>query len=321
MYHPSFYRGRNRFYGSTVYNPMTDKNEKILFDVKDPSTMTRPKDVSKKWRDAQVAMANSSKYGVVTVYDNNYGAREVLDECKTEVKKMLPNVGGSWDVHTHCEWCGQALDYVAVIVGIENGSHDAWVNHIGCDCVGKIFGIHWFGYRNADGAKRKLIEAAKIRRRAVEYPVKYAKELAQLESLPEFLLTKNTFLKDMKRILRDGSRAVSKKMENYLRATLARKEYDPKSFAAAKIEIDKTLEKLDMILKMVESVDTTDELRAKPWSAYNFVKSIKDKYDTYHSPLTQKQMEALNRVYVKYRDAKVKKNTNQMKGNPNDIPW
>jgi len=313
----SFHRYRRY---NTIYNPSSDKNEKILFDVNDPQTMTFPKDVSTKWSKSIVAASLSTKFGVVTVYDNSFSANEVLAECKKDVRKMVPKAKGSWDIRHHCDWCGQKLDYVAVIVGIDNGTGDAYVNHIGCDCVGKIFGITWFGYRSASEVKKKLIDAAKKRRRAIEYPVKYAKELAWLDSVPEFLLIRNSFLVDMKKIMRTGERAVSKKMENYLRAIQSRQEYDPKTFASAKQSIDKTLEKLHGILHMIEEVDDED-MRMKSWSAYGFVKSITEKFVAWHSPLTQKQMDALNRVYVKYRDARLDANTKQLKGNASEIPW
>jgi len=309
----------NRFYRhpSLNHNPKSDSI--LLFDAKDKSTMTRPKDVSSKWSKSTVAVANSSVYGVVTVYDNSFGAKEVLTESAKSVRKMIPKVSGSWDSHSHCEWCGQKLDYVAVIVGLDR-NNDATVHHIGCDCVGKIFGIRWYGYRNASNAKKALMDAAKKRRRAVEYPIKYVKELAWLDAVPEFLLVKNSFLVDMKKIMRSGERAVSKKMENYLASIMKRKEYDPKNFATAKQEIDKVLDKLRGILHMVEEVDNED-MRRNSWSAYNFVKSITESYSQWHRALTPKQMEALNRVYVKYRDARLKKTTNQMKGDVNAIPW
>jgi len=308
----------NSRFGSVTSNTNT---KSVLFDVKDPSTMTTPQDVSTKWSKSTVAMATHSMYGVVTVYDNNFGAKEVLFESRKAIQTAFSKVVGSWDVHTHCEWCGQKLDYVAVVLGISTGKPNATVHHIGCDCVGKIFGMRWYGYRNAENVRKTLILAASKRRRAVEYPVKYAKEIAWLDSLPEFLLKKNGFLVDMKKVLRTGERVMSKKMDNYLHALMAKKEYDPKKFATAKLEIDKTLEKLNGILHIVEEVDATEEARSKPWSAYAFVKSIMERFERYHSPLSQKQVDALNRVYVKYRDVRIKKNTNQMKGNPNDIPW
>lgn len=299
----------------------TNINGNILFDVNDPDTMTQPADVSTKWNNATVVLATSSRYGVITVYDNSYNATKVLAESKTSTEKMISNINGSWDIHTHCDWCGQKLDYVAVIVGIEDGTNKATINHIGCDCVGKIFGIRWFGYRNTVEVKKKLIADAKKHKRSAEYPKKYAKELAWLDSLPAFLLNKNTFLVDMKKIMRSGEREVSKNMESYLHALQERKEYDPKTFATAKQEIDKTLEKLRGIMHLIEEVDASSIARNSQWSAYNFVKSIMEKFERYHSPLTKKQMDALNRVYVKYRDSRIKKNTNQMKGDPNVIPW
>jgi len=298
----------------------SSNNSSVLFDIKNPSTMTRLVDVSTKWKDSTVAMANSSKYGVVMVYDNSYGAKEILAESEKSIKTMVPKVAGSWDVHTHCEWCGQRLDYVAVIVGIENRTGDAHVSHIGCDCVGKIFGTAWSGYRIADSAKKILVVTASRRRRAIEYPVKFAKELAWLDSLPEFLLKRNTFLTDMKSNLRTGDRPMSKKMVTYLHILMHKKEYDPKNFAIAKQEIDKTREKLRGILHLVEEIDSED-VRYQPWSAYSFVKSIMDKFEQYHNPLTRKQMDALNRVYVRYSGKRIKRTENQMKGNPNEIPW
>jgi len=314
MYYGRFYRR------SRSVNRQSTSTTSLLFDVNDPNTMTRPKDVSTKWSKSTVDVARSSRYGVVTVYDNNYGATSVLKESKTRLTSVLPKVNGSWDVHTHCEWCGQALDYVAIIVGI-NDKNESTVSHIGCDCVGKIFGINWFGYRNADNAKKVLVEAAKSRRRAEEYPVKYAKELLWLKSVPEFLRNKHQFLNDMIEIIEKGSRPISKKMENYLKSYMSRKEFDPKTFASAKLEIDKTLEKLTMILRLVESVDTTEDARSKPWSAYSFVRSIKERFEMYHSPLTAKQMEGLNKVYTRYKGFTKKSIENKMKGDANEIPW
>jgi hypothetical protein len=294
----------------------------ILFDVNDPTTLSRPKDISTKWSKSTVQMTNTTEFGVVTVYDNSFGASDVLYPTRKRLKSYFPYVKGSWDIHTHCEWCGQSLLYVAVIVGIdERDRSKSTVHHIGCDCLGKIFGINWYGFRSAADVKIRLINEAKKRRRVMNYSVTYAEELVWLDSLPEPLLKKNTFLVDMKRIIRSGDRIVSKKMADYLSGLMKSKEYDPKQFAIAAVEIANTTEKILGVLRLVESVDTTDEVRCKSWSSYSFVKSIFDKYERWHRPLTKKQMSALNNVYVKYKNSFSKKTTTQMTGDASEIPW
>ena len=41
----------------------------------------------------------------------------------------------------------------------------------------------------------------------------------------------------------------------------------------------------------------------------------------YHSPLTAKQMEGLNKVYTRYKGFTKKSIENKMKGDANEIPW
>lgn len=295
----------------------------LLFDPADASTLTEAKDKSTKWSVDTVRLSDESLFGIVTVYDNLGTPEKVLDESHNELAKHYQKIGGDFSVHSHCQFCGQKLVYVAVIVGIDRVNREtATVYQIGCDCVGKIFGESWYGYRTANDAKKTLVEAAKVRRRKEEYATKYAKELAWLNSLPDMLIVRKSFLVDIKKIITTGSREITEKMEKYLRVLMHDKELDAKNFAKASILINTQIEKVQSILKLVESQVDATELHA-PWSSYDFVKSILDRLIQWRHPLSQAQMDGLNKVYVRYMKSilpESKLNPN-MKGNPNDVPW
>ena len=303
--------------------PNTHTDTKLLFDSKDASTLTEAKDRSTKWNDATVKLSDESLFGVVTVYDNIGAPEKVLEESRTELTKHFPKIEGDFSVHTHCQFCGQKLVYVAVIVGIDRVKRDdVTVYQIGCDCVGKIFGTMWYGYRTANDAKKILTEAAKVRRRKEEYATKYAKELAWLNSLPDMLIVRKSFLVDIKKIITTGSREITPKMEKYLRVLMHDKELDAKNFAKATILIDTQIEKVQGILRMVEEKDDVNA-RQTQYSAYTFVKSVLDRLEQWRRPLTDAQMQGLNSVYIRYTKAKniANSQTQLMKGNPNDVPW
>lgn len=304
--------------------PRTPMTSSVLFDINDRSTLATPKEKSVKWKKVTATIDNSL-FGVVTVYDRTYGAQDVINESRTALTKMLGSVSGVWDVHDHCDFCGQSIDYVALIVAL-GMFNTATVYHIGCDCVGKIFGVKWFGYRNADSARNRLVEAARARRRAAEYPVKFAANIAWLESMPPFVIRQSAFLMDMKRIMKSGEREVTKKMLAYLESFKQRKEFNGGSFADARAEHDRTVEKLTLVLRLVEEVDDTDDKRNAKWSAYSFVKSVLDRFEQWHRPLTRAQMEAINRVFVRYKKIQSDRALgttveNKMSGDAAVIPW
>jgi hypothetical protein len=271
----------------------------LLFDIKDPHAMTFPKNVSAKWSKSTVAMADTTKFGVVTVYDNKYAAKEVLAESKFAVHAMIPRIiHGSWAPVTHCEWCGQKLDYVAVIVGIDNKTKDAMVHHIGCDCVGKIFGVRWFGYRDASEAKRKLVESAKARSRKEKYAVEYVKYIMWMLSIPPDVMERTHFLKDMYEILTTGCKVFTKGMETVVVRMMADPKFTKVGAEKLKVQTTDIVNRIDLLLKLIASVDGDGQSGTK-----SFVTSVRSNVEKW-GKLTEGQKNALNKVHVRYTERK-----------------
>jgi len=208
---------------------------------------------------------------------------------------------------TKCEFCGNNLQYVAVIDGFGSASDTigkAIKHEIGMDCLTLVLGTRWAGYNSASTSIKQLKEDAAASRRKAEYAIKYKNLIDWTNGLPENYLSANSFVRDMKAILDTGSRPFTINMVNALvrvRDRFMTKHGDVSKFGDhLKHFTEVTIPKIKMILDLVCKVDGITHPAAPRFSAYWFVLSVYNGAVN-KNIFTQKQADALNKVYVKYK--------------------
>jgi hypothetical protein len=301
----------------------------LYFNPKDLKTLAFVKDKSVKWNSGASDLVDVSMFGVVTVYDNNFEYKKVFDNVSSELKKLYPSFSHSFKKTEHCEFCGQSIMYVAIIIAIDKSDPEKIdFRQIGCDCLGKIFGTTWSGFRDADSIKKILVGQAKIRSRKEKYAVKYKHYIDWLNLLPSAILEHKQFLRDMKTVLTTGSKVFSENMEQYLKSLTTAKDYSQENLKTLGTTVESVIAKLEHLLKLVS--DTDKDNITKPWSAYEFVNSVLTQTRNNYRVPTLKQMLSINKVYDRYTKIRVKiapKNasavtTSQLTNPPTvDMPW
>ena len=135
------------------------------------------------------------------------------------------------------------------------------------------------------------------------YKELYSKEIEWCkEHLEE--LKDNKFIMDMYLILITGSRKMSPKMIASVQKAMESPLYDPVKRIERKEKIGPILEKISLLITMIEKLDG-NKIHTQ-WSSYKFVLSCQ-KQATTNLRLSEKQMSALNKTWQKYNDRLEKK--------------
>ena len=145
--------------------------------------------------------------------------------------------------------------------------------------------------------KKPLPETMKKNREL--YKELYPKELAWCrENVEHFKNDK--FLFDMYNILISGSRKMTPKMIEAVQKAMVNPKYDPIKMIERRDKMKPILEKINRVWELVAEVDEgKNDWYLANFSALPFVNSLKKQFEA-NAMLSEKQMDALNRVYKKY---------------------
>ena len=243
------------------------------------------------------------------------GASVISKRWKVDVKEMV----NKYDFHYHsadhneykCEFCGNKLHYVAYIEGspLTNPDGEKKRFGIGFDCLTLVFGTSWHGYTQAKREIAYLKKLAAIARRKEKNAVDYADIISWLNSLHPTQISRNKFLKDMKHILETGNKPFSINMESGIRSAMEKiKPLDSANYdAQLKRHKEVVIPNLEKLLDMICEVDNLKphsyDWEAPKYSSFGFVKNVLAYAKTVDS-LSQKQKDALNRVWKRYEGKK-----------------
>ena len=145
-----------------------------------------------------------------------------------------------------------------------------------------------------------------------EYKKIYSKEIAWCKENIN-LLKGNKFLVDMYAILITGSRKMTPKMIGAVQKAMTNPMYDPIKRIEKTQKMQPIIEKINRVWELVAEIDEEkDDYYLQNFSALPFVNSIKDQAQK-NLRLSPKQMEALNKVYKKYKEKFDKKNAEKKK--------
>tara|TARA_Y100001963_G_C6551566_1_gene340078 strand:- start:61 stop:549 length:489 start_codon:yes stop_codon:yes gene_type:complete len=145
-----------------------------------------------------------------------------------------------------------------------------------------------------------------------EYKKIYSEEIAWCKENIN-LLKGNKFLVDMYSILITGSRKMTPKMIGAVQKAMTNPMYDPIKRIEKTQKMQPIIEKINRVWELVAEIDEEkDDYYLQNFSALPFVNSIKDQAQK-NLRLSPKQMEALNKVYKKYKEKFDKKNAEKKK--------
>lgn len=132
-----------------------------------------------------------------------------------------------------------------------------------------------------------------------EFADKYKDEIKWLSE--NKLALKEKFLRDMLDVLQTGSRPFSEKMHHAVVKSMKSTKYDEFAMIKRKGDMKPILEKINRVWELVAELDgEKDDYYLQTYSALPFVNSLKEQFEkNYH--LSEKQMNALNKVYKKYK--------------------
>jgi len=145
-------------------------------------------------------------------------------------------------------------------------------------------------------------------KRREEFAEKYNLEIDWLrENLGVFKEQGNDFLTDMYAVLITGNRPFTEKMHNAVIKAMKNPMFDPIERIKRKEKMKPILEKINRVWELVAEVDEgKNDYYLANWSALPFVDSIM-KQANKNGKLSEKQMNALNSVYKKYKKRLEKK--------------
>ena len=150
-----------------------------------------------------------------------------------------------------------------------------------------------------------------VDKRKLEYAEKYETEIKWLSS--NELALKESFLSDMLRVLKNGSRPFSEKMHNAVLKSMKNPKYDEIAMIERRDKMKPILEKINRVWELVAEVDEgKNDWYLTNYSALPFVDSLKKQFERNYM-LSEKQMLALNKVYKKYLKRKDKPRVNVTK--------
>ena len=138
------------------------------------------------------------------------------------------------------------------------------------------------------------------------YRENFAKEMKWFKENIE-LIKEDKFLLDMYTILITGNRKMTPKMVDAIHRGMDNPMYDPIKKLERMDKIKPILEKIEFIHILVENTDRDkDPYYKNNYSALGFVKSVKQQLIK-NGKLSEKQMQALNKVYKRYNKSKDEK--------------
>ena len=131
------------------------------------------------------------------------------------------------------------------------------------------------------------------------YEKEYHREIQWMKTNLE-LIKGNKFLLDMYGILISGSRKMTSKMINAVHKQMDNPMYDAVKKIERMEEIKPILEKVNMVYNIVKEKDSgKNEYYRKNFSSLSFISSVKKQLEN-NGKLSEKQLEALNKIYKRY---------------------
>ncbi len=134
-----------------------------------------------------------------------------------------------------------------------------------------------------------------IENRKKEFSEKFSNEIKELRRIIH-TCSRDEFVLSMYNVLNSGERPFTKKMYNAVQKII--RNNTPEKLKKKEEKINTIVGKLMMVKEMIEVVDggriTTG------YSAYGFIMDIKDQAEK-RMGLSRKQMEAVNKVYKRYK--------------------
>lgn len=240
---------------------------------------------SERWKNEILEVIENHDFEYVEVYDAGRRFRQ--------------------DDH-QCDFCGSHLRYTAVVQAETDQSLEYGV---GLDCLEHLMGTRWSRLREVERAIKDLKEEAKRNRRIEAYQEEYGDVIKWIE---EYLdLKYNSFLKDMHRILTEGTRDFTRPMEETVK-----KIYDETDLEDLKIqqrqkkrEAKSTLRRVENVLDLVAEVDDVeidDDYNRQDGvknDTFRFVRSVYG-YVQNRGKISSNQMESLNEIFKEYKEKK-----------------
>ena len=146
---------------------------------------------------------------------------------------------------------------------------------------------------------RKTKPETKLKNRE-EYKNLYSTEIEWLKD-NLFLLKDDKFMIDMYTILITGSRKMTSKMIEAVRKNMNSPKYDMVKMIERKEKMKPILEKINRVWELVAEIDEgKNDWYLTNYSALPFVNSLKEQFER-NAMLSEKQMNALNSVFKKYK--------------------
>ena len=145
-------------------------------------------------------------------------------------------------------------------------------------------------YRNYRPPSKETVE-----KRKKEFSEKFPNEIKELRRIIH-TCPRDEFVLSMYNVLNSGSRPFTDKMYNAVQKII--RNSTPEKLKKKEEKINTIVGKLMMVKEMIEVVD--GGRIATGYSAYGFIMDIKDQAEK-RMGLSRKQMEAVNKVYKKYK--------------------
>ena len=134
-----------------------------------------------------------------------------------------------------------------------------------------------------------------IENRKNEFSEKFSNEIKELRRIIH-TCPRDEFVMSMYNVLNSGSRPFTSKMHISVQKII--RNNTPEKLKKKEEKINSIVGKLMMVKEMIEVVD--GKRIATGYSAYGFIMDIKDQAEK-RMGLSRKQMEAVNKVYKKYK--------------------
>lgn len=244
-------------------------------------------------------MSNSS-------FQNSAGKSKISRRWKVDIKETVNDFDFSLIQHHRnggkCEFCGNNLQYVAVIEGHKIPDNSvAKVYSVGFDCLELVFGRDWKDHRVAKDAVKKMKEEAKAERRVEENKKKYADILTWYDNQSEKMIENDRVFSDMRKVLTTGYRDFTPGMESWLRQKMSEVKYTKDEYERKLAHFETvTLPKIENVLNLVKKVDNiTNPYNAPSYSAFDFVRDVHSQA-LVRKTLSLKQLKALEKIYKLY---------------------
>jgi len=146
--------------------------------------------------------------------------------------------------------------------------------------------------------KKPTKKELQIEGRKELFAEKYSKEIKWLST--NELASKDNFLSDMLKVLQSGGREFTEKMEKAVHKSMRSPKFDMIKSIKLREQYGPLMKKVEMIYEIVNKLDEDkDEYYKSTYSALPFVTSIKTQLER-NMFLSEKQLGALNKVFVKY---------------------